>query len=88
VDDNPGSVGTPLRRGLVRVVQAEIEVAGQLVQRQLQDARQPMLILGGSDDYVGGADGWTVRSANGRRAAHSEHTVAIMEDGPVVLTLP
>jgi methionyl aminopeptidase len=47
-----------------------------------------MLILGGSDDYVGGADGWTVRSANGRRAAHSEHTVAIMEDGPVVLTLP
>jgi len=37
-----------------------------------------MLILGGSDDYVGGADGWTVRSANGRRAAHSEHTIAIM----------
>lgn len=51
-------------------------------------AIEPMLILGGSDDYVGGADGWTVRSANGRRAAHSEHTIAIMEDGPVVLTLP
>jgi methionyl aminopeptidase len=33
-------------------------------------------------------DGWTLRSANGRRAAHSEHTIAITEDGPRILTLP
>ncbi|WP_194813692.1 type I methionyl aminopeptidase [Nocardia sp. XZ_19_385] len=33
------------------------------------------------------ADGWTIRSADGSRTAHSEHTVAITEDGPQVLTL-
>ena len=33
-------------------------------------------------------DGWTVVTADGSRAAHFEHTVAITEDGPEVLTLP
>lgn len=32
-------------------------------------------------------DGWTIRSADGSRTAHSEHTVAITSDGPQVLTL-
>ena len=32
-------------------------------------------------------DGWTLRSATGARSAHAEHTVAVTEDGPVVLTL-
>ncbi|MGC4749307.1 type I methionyl aminopeptidase [Micromonospora sp. DT201] len=31
-------------------------------------------------------DGWTIRSADGSRTAHSEHTVAITEAGPQVLT--
>ncbi|UPK73743.1 type I methionyl aminopeptidase [Nocardioidaceae bacterium SCSIO 66511] len=31
-------------------------------------------------------DGWTIRSADGSRTAHSEHTLAITEDGPEVLT--
>jgi len=31
-------------------------------------------------------DGWTLRSADGSRGAHSEHTIAVTEDGPVVLT--
>lgn len=31
-------------------------------------------------------DGWTIRSADGSSTAHSEHTVAITEDGPSVLT--
>jgi len=31
-------------------------------------------------------DGWTVRSADGSRAAHTEHTIALTADGPVVLT--
>ncbi|WP_330254851.1 type I methionyl aminopeptidase [Nocardia sp. NBC_00565] len=31
-------------------------------------------------------DGWTIRSADGSRTAHSEHTVAITGDGPQVLT--
>ncbi len=31
-------------------------------------------------------DGWTLRSRDGSRAAHTEHTIAITEDGPLVLT--
>lgn len=33
-------------------------------------------------------DGWTLRSNDGSRGAHSEHTVAITGDGPLVLTSP
>jgi methionyl aminopeptidase len=33
-------------------------------------------------------DGWTVVTTDGSRAAHFEHTVAITDDGPTVLTLP
>ncbi|MEU4424090.1 type I methionyl aminopeptidase [Actinoplanes sp. NPDC024001] len=32
------------------------------------------------------ADGWTIRSADGSRTAHSEHTVAITAGGPRILT--
>ena len=39
-------------------------------------------------ELVTDADGWTLRSATGCRAAHSEHTIAITEDGAEVLTLP
>ncbi|HTW98193.1 MAG TPA: type I methionyl aminopeptidase [Acidimicrobiales bacterium] len=49
-------------------------------------ALEPMLIIGGSDDYVTGEDGWTIRTASGTRAAHCEHTIAVTEDGPLVLT--
>lgn len=33
-------------------------------------------------------DGWSLRSSNHGRTAHHEHTVAITEEGPLVLTLP
>jgi methionyl aminopeptidase len=33
-------------------------------------------------------DGWTVVTADGRRSAHFEHTIAVTDDGPEVLTLP
>jgi methionyl aminopeptidase len=33
-------------------------------------------------------DGWTIRSADGTRGVHVEHTVAITADGPLVLTDP
>jgi methionyl aminopeptidase len=51
-------------------------------------AIEPMLIAGGRDTYRVGRDGWTLSSADGTRAAHVEHTIAITEDGPVVLTHP
>ncbi len=31
-------------------------------------------------------DGWTLRSADGSRGAHSEHTIAITDDDPIVFT--
>ncbi|MFW0785969.1 type I methionyl aminopeptidase [Gordonia sp. CPCC 206044] len=34
------------------------------------------------------SDGWTLRSATGCRTAHSEHTIAITDDGAEILTLP
>ena len=49
-------------------------------------AIEPMLIADGTDDYRHDADGWTLRTVSGARAAHSEHTVAITEDGPVIMT--
>ncbi|MEU0239064.1 type I methionyl aminopeptidase [Nocardiopsis sp. NPDC006198] len=33
-------------------------------------------------------DGWTLRSETGCRTAHSEHTIAVTEDGAEILTLP
>ena len=39
-----------------------------------------------TDRIVFDPDGWTIRSADGSRTAHSEHTIAITENGPLVLT--
>ncbi|GHE25392.1 methionine aminopeptidase [Kitasatospora indigofera] len=50
-------------------------------------AIEPMLTAGGRDDYRTDPDGWTLRTVDGSRAAHIEHTVAITEDGPRILTL-
>ena len=33
-------------------------------------------------------DGWTTVTADGKLSAHFEHSVAITENGPVILTLP
>lgn len=51
-------------------------------------AIEPMFMAGGSDAFTIDDDGWTVRTRDGSRAAHSEHTIAITEDGPEILTLP
>ena len=51
-------------------------------------ALEPMLISGGTDAYRTDPDGWTLRTADGSRAAHIEHTVAVTENGPEVLTEP
>lgn len=42
--------------------------------------------LESTDEIYTDRDGWTLRSADGSRGAHSEHTVAITESGPLVLT--
>ena len=49
-------------------------------------AIEPMLIGGGRDDVVELDDGWTVVTADGSNAAHTEHTVVVTANGPEILT--
>ena len=49
-------------------------------------AIEPMVNMGGGAVDVM-SDGWTVRTRDGRPSAHFEHTVAIGEDGPEIMTL-
>ena len=48
-------------------------------------AIEPMINIGGPDVRLLD-DGWTVRTADGTRSAHFEHTVLITKDGPEILT--
>ncbi|WGW13140.1 type I methionyl aminopeptidase [Saxibacter everestensis] len=45
-------------------------------------------VMADTAELVTDADGWTLRSATGCRTAHSEHTIAITQDGAEILTLP
>lgn len=49
-------------------------------------AIEPMFMAGGDDRVAIDDDGWTIRTRDGSRAAHTEHTIAVTADGPVVLT--
>ncbi|HXL87538.1 MAG TPA: type I methionyl aminopeptidase [Streptosporangiaceae bacterium] len=51
-------------------------------------AIEPWFMAGGKDGYEIDDDGWTIRSADGSRAAHVEHTVAVTLNGPLILTAP
>ena len=48
-------------------------------------AIEPMITLEG-DDVVVMPDGWTTKTKSGKAAAHFEHTIAITDEGPVILT--
>jgi methionyl aminopeptidase len=48
-------------------------------------AIEPMFTFGSGDVYVAG-DGWTVTTSDGEPAAHFEHTIAITDHGPEILT--
>jgi methionyl aminopeptidase len=50
-------------------------------------AVEPMVNAGGPGTRLL-ADGWSVVTADGSLSAHFEHTIAVAEDGPEVLTLP
>jgi methionyl aminopeptidase len=50
-------------------------------------AVEPMVCAGRADTVVLD-DEWTVVTADGSWAAHAEHTIAITDDGPEILTLP
>jgi len=58
---------------------------GPLLRSGMALAIEPMITRGGRHT-VELADGWTVVTADGSRAAHFEHTVALTPEGPWVLT--
>ncbi|PVE12776.1 type I methionyl aminopeptidase [Streptomyces scopuliridis] len=49
-------------------------------------AIEPMLIGSGTDQHFTAHDGWTIRTLDSSRASHAEHTVAITDEGPRILT--
>ncbi len=59
---------------------------GALLQTGMTLAIEPMITAGGPEVYVHDDD-WSISTQDGSLAAHFEHTVAILDDGPRVLTL-
>ena len=49
-------------------------------------AIEPMITLGAYDIRISEWDGWSIYTADGSLSAHFEHTVAVTESGPWVLT--
>ncbi len=58
---------------------------GPVLETGMVLAIEPM-VNAGSPDVESLPDGWTVVTRDGRLSAHFEHTVAVTEAGPVVLT--
>ncbi len=58
---------------------------GRMLREGMVLAIEPMLNLGGPGVMVKD-DGWTAVTRDGSLSAHFEHSVAIMPEGPVVLT--
>ncbi|MGH3088505.1 MAG: type I methionyl aminopeptidase [Rubrobacteraceae bacterium] len=50
-------------------------------------AIEPMITVGTYEIVLDNRDGWSIYTADGSLAAHFEHTIAVTEDGPWVLTL-
>jgi methionyl aminopeptidase len=59
---------------------------GPLLAPGMTLAIEPM-INAGSDGVVIAADRWSISTEDGSLSAHFEHTVAVTEDGPRILTL-
>ena len=60
--------------------------SGMKLKKGMAICIEPMFNLGTAETQVE-SDGWTVVTADGAWSAHFEHTVAITEDGPKVLTV-
>jgi len=58
---------------------------GELLKNGMVIAIEPMIMEGDEDVFVDDND-WTVKTCDGKKAAHFEHTIAITKDGPVILT--
>lgn len=59
---------------------------GTRLQNGMVIAIEPMLTLGGWQAYIE-EDGWTARTVDGSLCVQYEHTIAITDDGPQILTV-
>ena len=58
---------------------------GPLLQPGMTLAIEPMITAGGADVYLHDDD-WSISTEDGSLAAHFEHTVAVTEEEPLILT--
>ena len=59
---------------------------GHLLSVGMCIAIEPMINAGAKDVFTA-SDGWTIMTSDGSPSAHFEHTVAITEDGPQILSI-
>ncbi|MCX6827125.1 MAG: type I methionyl aminopeptidase [candidate division Zixibacteria bacterium] len=79
--------------GIGRVMHEDLQVPnfgtpleGPVLERGMTIAIEPMVNVGGYK-ITTKADGWTIITADGLPSAHFEHTVAVTDSGPDILTL-
>lgn len=59
---------------------------GYKLQEGMCLAIEPMINLGEKEIYTD-KDGWTIKTKDGKSSAHFEHTIAILSEGPKILTM-
>lgn len=59
---------------------------GQRIREGMVFTIEPMINAGGYELTIDSSNGWTARTRDGSLSAQFEHTVAITEDGPLILT--
>ena len=64
---------------------SDLQGKGVLLEAGMTLAIEPM-INSGSEEVRILSDGWTAVTADKKPSAHFEHTIAVTEDGPVILT--
>ena len=77
-------IGTEMHEG-PQVANYRTGVRGMKLAPGICLAIEPMLTLG-SHEVVVKPDGWTVVTRDGSLAAHFEHTIAVTDNGPEILT--
>ena len=85
VEDYVGhTIGTEMHQD-PQIYNYAVRARGPIVRSGYTGAIEPMVTLGSAETDVL-ADGWTVVTADGSRAAHWEHTVVVRDAGLWVLT--
>ena len=59
---------------------------GPQIQEGMCLAIEPMINLGKKEVFTA-EDGWTIKTQDGKSSAHFEHTIAVLAEGPKILTM-